>query len=121
MTEPVLHHATRAPTIPDDLYNSIFAVGELGDWYWSEAEVDGVSHRVLWIIVPDLINRDQGLLGDRGLELIQLFPSRQPDDWSEPGPVDAWDHNEEQPTLSPSILIPGGWHGFFEHGQLRTA
>lgn len=121
MAEPVLHHATRPPTHPGDLYDTVFASGVVGDWYWTEIEIDGAIYRALHIIIPDLAGRSHGLLGERGLELIQVFPMRQPDDWAEPGPVDAWDHNDANPTLSPSILIPGGWHGYFEHGQLRSA
>lgn len=37
-----------------------------------------------------------------------------------------WDGNEEQPTLTPSILVHGvpewntGWHGFLRAGKLET-
>ncbi len=121
MVEPVLHHAIHEPTHPGDLYDDIFINGELGDWYWTQIEIDGTVHRALHIIISDLAGRFQGLLGDRGLELLQIFPMRQPKDWSQPGPIDAWDHDEDEPTLSPSILVPGGWHGYFERGQLRDA
>lgn len=31
-----------------------------------------------------------------------------------------WDGNEDKPTLTPSILVPGEWHGFLESGRLRS-
>ena len=29
-----------------------------------------------------------------------------------------WDGNEDKPTLTPSILLPGQWHGWLRAGRL---
>lgn len=29
-----------------------------------------------------------------------------------------WDGNVEKPTLSPSLLVPGVWHGYLRAGRL---
>ena len=117
MTESVLHHPDGTIEVPSDLHDAVFEHGQVGDWWWSGEDTD----RILWLVVPDLIGRGQGRMGDRGGEILPLYVHRQPDNWGQPGPVNGWDGNETHPTLSPSILIPGGWHGFFENGHLRTA
>ena len=50
--------------------------------------------------------------------LMMLFMSRQEDNWAMPGQVNAWDGDEEKPTLNPSIVDPMGWHGFLTAGNL---
>jgi hypothetical protein len=29
-----------------------------------------------------------------------------------------WDGNEDKPTMTPSILVPGQWHGWLRSGRL---
>ena len=124
----VLHHATHAVTVPDDMYDEIFERGELGDWHWSTTIMpDGSHHRSLWILVPNMQREGQGPLGPRGIELISVFPMHAPNNWAEPGDVQGWDGelDADRPTLRPSIFVGGsspnpGWHGFFENGQIRT-
>lgn len=36
------------------------------------------------------------------------------------GNVWGWDGNEGAPTLTPSILSPGQWHGFMRSGRLES-
>lgn len=31
-----------------------------------------------------------------------------------------WDGNREKPTLTPSINVTNGWHGFVTNGELTT-
>jgi hypothetical protein len=31
-----------------------------------------------------------------------------------------WDGNEDHPTLEPSILTPGHWHGYLRAGRLES-
>ena len=31
-----------------------------------------------------------------------------------------WDGNEDVPTLTPSILVPGQWHGYLKNGRLQS-
>ena len=44
---------------------------------------------------------------------IQRGPSVQPRVWE-------WDGNEKKPTLNPSLLVPGQWHGFLRAGTLQS-
>ena len=44
---------------------------------------------------------------------IQRGPQGGPRVWG-------WDGNEENPTLTPSILSPGAWHGFLRNGILES-
>ena len=123
----VLHHAHREPTVPDDLYDEVFDKGTLGDWWWCNVEIDGVSHEALHILVPSVGGRiGQGPLQKRGIELIEVYPMHAKNNWANPGPINGWDGNRDAPTLSPSIFVGGGsespgWHGFFEGGELRNA
>ena len=41
----------------------------------------------------------------------------EPQNWAAPGSVNGWDGNEEEPTLSPSI-VAGKWHGYLRGGKL---
>lgn len=75
-----------------------------GDFSWSpEREVDG--HRYLYVCLPG----DTHLCAirchrlDRGIER----------EWH-------WDGNEEKPTLAPSLLVPGLWHGYLRKGRLES-
>ena len=122
----VLYHAESPPTVPEDLYDYIFDEGKLGDWFWATCLVDGVSHRCLYMLIPDLIGHGQGDLRNRGLELLCVYPSHANNNWAQPGPINGWDGNETEPTLSPSIFVGGGtknpgWHGFFQNGKLKNA
>ena len=116
----VYHRPDLAPESVPDVYARVFDDPDIeaGDWYWGSDE-DG--HRLLWLLVPDLEGRDQGTLTPHHVELLRLYTSHAPKNWAQPGAVNGWDGNEDAPTLSPSILVPGGWHGFFEAGKLRVA
>ena len=100
----------------DDVHGWVFDNGALGDWWWGT--LDG--ERVLWLVVPAGVHK-RGPLASRGLELIHVCPSHEKNNWAQPGPVNGWDGNEDAPTLSPSISVPNGWHGFFDSGRLRNA
>ena len=113
------HRPDLPPEHVDDVYERVFGspAVEAGDWYWGS---DDDGHRILWLLVPDLEGRDQGTLGPLGVELLRLYVCHAPDNWAQPGPVNGWDGSEKRPTLHPSIMVTGGWHGFFENGRLRT-
>ena len=49
---------------------------------------------------------------------VILHVNRQPQNWADKGPVAGWDGNETEPTLTPSIDVPGVWHGFVVLGRL---
>ena len=90
-------------------YDAFFAYGP-GAFAWNE--IDG--HRVMHLLTPS------GRAKPRS-EHVVLYMMRQPDNWAQPGPVNGWDGNEGRPTLHPSVLVPGSWHGFLEDGALRGA
>ena len=125
----VLHHASHAITVPENMYDEIFELGQLGDWHWSIGIMpDGSHHRALWILVPNMRGEGQGPLKDRNLELIRVFPMHAPNNWAEPGDVQGWDGelDENAPTLRPSIFVGGrspnpGWHGFVKNGKVSNA
>ena len=85
-----------------------------GAFCWSDLHEGGVVHKnVLWLRVPHPTN-------PKG-ELILLYPGGcQPNNWAAPGPCNRWDGNLDEPTLSPSILAPGVWHGYLRKGKLVT-
>lgn len=131
MTDLIHHPAGHVEPV-EDWYDYFFAdVGEdgghPGDWIWSRVEIDGVTHRCMLIIFP-LVGREplkRSRIGQRGGELVEIFPSHQPNPtgWARPGPVNGWDGNEDEPTLHPSIFVRGntatpGWHGFMQRGNL---
>lgn len=66
-------------------------------------EDGGVLHLYIW------------LPGDSGPDAIMV---RRGD----PGGsrVWGWDGNEERPTVKPSILAPGRWHGWLKNGRLES-
>ena len=53
-----------------------------------------------------------------GCRHVVLHVSRQPDNWARQGPVMGWDGDDTEPTLHPSIDVPGHWHGFIVKGRL---
>ena len=121
----VLHHADGPPTVPDDMYDTIFEQGKIGDWHWADVKIGNKVYRTLWILVPSLRGFGQGPLQDRGIELIEVYPSHAPNNWAQPGDINGWDGNVDSPTLRPSIFVGGesanpGWHGFFKSGKLQT-
>ena len=120
----VLHHADGTVEVPASLYEDIFDSGQVGDWWWGREPVeedDGAYRRILWLIVP--LSPDSprsGPLSERGGELLRLYVKHDEKNWAQPGPVNGWDGNADEPTFSPSISVTGGWHGFFERGKLRS-
>ena len=73
-----------------------------GDFIWGEATSNG--RRALYIVLPGDKNPTAIHVrhdSDRGVER----------EW-------AWDGNEDKPTLTPSILVNGQWHGYLTAGRL---
>lgn len=62
------------------------------------------GQRVMWHKLPD---------GNAGM--LRLKPMVDEGDSS---PSWQWDGNEEKPTLSPSVHLPGRWHGWFRKGRM---
>ena len=86
-------------------YDEFFAEPfEKGRFYWSGP---GVSLFLQWG-------------AERGQHVL-LYMNHQRGNWAAPGDKSGWDGNLDSPTLSPSILVPGEWHGFLEQGTLRDA
>ena len=55
-------------------------------------------------------------------EHLMVYTSHAQNNWARAsGEVMGWDGDTEYPTLSPSLEIPGQWHGFLEGGILRNA
>ena len=74
-----------------------------GDFYFQR--VDGMSGETcLHIMIPD------GAFICIG---VQRGGPGGPKVWG-------WDGNEERPTIQPSILCTGHWHGYLEAGRLRS-
>ena len=125
MSKAIIHHPGHTAEEADDWYDRFFASPNPGDWLWRTTNIDGRTYRTILMVVP-LVPPDYrvcGKVANRGGELLRVFVNRGKDNWNEPGPIDAWDHNEESPTLNPSIFCRGksdvpGWHGFFQNGQL---
>jgi hypothetical protein len=61
------------------------------------------GQRVMWHKLPD---GNGGLLRLRPVVSGEQHPS-----WE-------WDGNEEKPTLTPSVHLPGRWHGWFRAGRM---
>lgn len=95
-------------------YEEFFRPIQKGKFWWSNT-AEGIPALLLqW--------------GHKRGQHVLLYTSRQPNNWSAPGPVNGWDGNWDAPTLHPSIGInrhdgsPGyEWHGFLENGVLRDA
>lgn len=80
--------------------------GKAGEFYWSI--VDG--RRWLNFMVP---GKDQN--GNDKAKFCNV-----PVDGIAPTPWQ-WDGNEDTPTLSPSVLLHGTWHGYVRNGELVEA
>ena len=128
MTDPnVIHHSGTPPEHVESWYDYFFDAGNPGDWIWTSViHSDGSGpYQTLTIIFP-LVGREpaeHNVIEQRGGELSQIYVNRDADDWAIPGPVVAWDGNEDQPTLIGSVFIRGreevtGWHGFMRKGKL---
>lgn len=98
-------------------YDELWATG-IGAYYWTTMiHTDGNHHKALILLVPDVPDRP-----DKPIPVC-LYVDRQPDNWSAPGHVRAWDGDEDYPTLTPSIWVNDrkGWHGFLTKGVLVDA
>lgn len=79
-----------------------------GEFCWSPAE-EGDEIRYLYLKFPGSNPSDgAGALRcfkgpDRGIER----------EWG-------WDGSEDKPTLQPSLLNPGEWHGYLKAGRLES-
>jgi hypothetical protein len=63
------------------------------------------GQRVMWHKLPD---GNGGLLRLRPVVSGESYPS-----WE-------WDGNGEKPTLTPSVHLPGRWHGWFRNGRMES-
>lgn len=62
------------------------------------------GQRVMWHKLPD---------GNVGwLRLRPLVAGEHPS-WE-------WDGNQDKPTLTPSVHLPGRWHGWFRDGRMES-
>ena len=80
-----------------------------GAFCWRQ---DVAGSRTMLLLVPSE--------RERGYEPLYLYMRHAANNWAEAGEEHGWDGDEDRPTLSPSVSVPGGWHGFMENGQLRT-
>ena len=75
--------------------------------------VDSKGRRVLYLIIPcPQIPAPKG-------QFIRVYTKASKTSWTRPGPDLHWDENEEEPTLFPSIFVPGMWHGYVRKGRLE--
>ena len=97
---------------------------DIDDAFWAEGagamslrtirERDGSLHRAIVVLLPNLVHTKYAA------SPTWLYLSHAAGNWAKPGPVNGWDGNELEPTLSPSVHVPVlGWHGFIEKGKLR--
>jgi hypothetical protein len=82
-----------------------------GDFAWDfDSDLLGGDHskptHYLYICLPGETNLT-------AIEVQQGNNQHGPRTW-------AWDGNEDKPTLSPSILFPGTWHGYLKSGRLES-
>lgn len=63
--------------------------------------------RVMWHKLPD---------GNFGCIRLRPIPGSH----SNASPSWQWNGNEEVPTLSPSVHLPGRWHGWFRNGRMES-
>lgn len=102
-----------------DEYDNFCKYG-VGAMAWGQVNTDKGSHRVLYVLVPDLHHNAQATL-------LCLYVEHDNNDWTHEGPVKGWNGNVEHPTLHPSIQVldadgnPTGWHGFVVAGGLVDA
>ena len=90
----------------------------VGAFCWGEIEhPDGKIWHCLYLLVPSHLENGGALP-------LCLYPSREENNWASPGLIRGWDGDEDQPTLTPSILVQtetgDGWHGFLTAGELRA-
>lgn len=64
------------------------------------------GQRVLWHKLPD---------GNAGAILLNPIVDTER---NKGRPAWNWDGNEEKPTLTPSVHLPGRWHGWFRKGRM---
>lgn len=83
--------------------------GPPGAFAWATMERDGVAYRVLWFRDP------RGIVGCIPVEPL---PPGGREAWG--GHSWAWDGNEDRPTLRPSLLRRGGWHGYVTAGRMQA-
>lgn len=100
-----------------DEYSELWAYG-VGAFRWME---DPEGRRTMLLLVPYVRRGGHNPKYDRDYEPLVLYMSSEQNNWAQPGPRNGWDGNEDSPTLNPSILVPGGWHGFMHSGQLTDA
>lgn len=67
---------------------------------------DQNGQRQMWFCLPD------GNVGCINLRPI-VPPNPEHPSWE-------WDGNEEKPTLTPSVHLPGRWHGWFRAGRMES-
>lgn len=74
-----------------------------GDFAWSfDSPLFSTDNIYLYVHLPDGYDTWHAIKVARGHVI-------SPDTWS-------WDGNVEKPTLSPSINVPGKWHGYIKNG-----
>ena len=81
---------------------------DVGTMFWTKDEED---RRILRVVFP--ASKD-----GTGKNIIDLYVYNNDKDWTIPGEHKHWDGNEQKPTLKPSILVSGGWHGYIQKGEL---
>ena len=102
--------------------DELWARGEDSDEFWEHGVgafrwVTFDGHRACLILVPSSAGGADA--GDgRGFVPVVVYPMRQADNWAAPGDVNGWDGNEDRPTFTPSIDVPGHWHGFIVNGVI---
>ena len=52
---------------------------------------------------------------------VALYTKREEHNWSAPGRVAAWDGDWNMPTLTGSVILPDGWHGWIRRGEMVSA
>ena len=94
-----------------DIDKEFWAYG-IGAMCWKE--LDGL--RALYIILPGWEDEERPDTCPSA-----LFVNHAPNNWAKPGEIEGWDGNIEKPTFTPSIHIPGGWHGYLTEGELTLS
>lgn len=85
----------------------------VGSFFWGAAfrTFDGIEHRcrVLWAKYPD------GSIGSIPIRPVppQIAEVYRNQSW-------AWDGNESEPTLTPSVHHIGRWHGWIRRGRMES-
>ena len=106
---PVVHPAVSAPIqtrrLPGPTLKPDHPPLEVGDFMWGDEYPDGT--RRLYIRLPNT--------SASGFDSLKVFKGADRGIEREWG----WDGNEDRPTLVPSILNEGEWHGHLQDGELR--